>query len=57
MRTHVEAAVSEPAPGALATWIGAARLELTSADLDEISDAIVRTGAGTGPTIPQLQHA
>src|SRR3977135_1935225 len=38
-------------------WIGAASLELTAADLQEISDAIVRTGAGEGPTIPQLEHA
>ena len=35
-------------------WIGAASLELTTADLQEISDAIVRTGAGEGPTIPQF---
>jgi aryl-alcohol dehydrogenase-like predicted oxidoreductase len=38
-------------------WIGAASLELTTADLREISDAIVRTGAGEGPTIPQLERA
>ena len=38
-------------------WIGAASLELTTADLQEISDAIVRTGAGEGPTIPQLERA
>ena len=30
-------------------WIGAAALELTPADLDEIAAAIARTGAGTGP--------
>src|SRR5256885_1332783 len=33
-------------------WIGAATLELTAADLDEIAAAIARTGAGTGPTRP-----
>jgi len=33
-------------------WIGAATLELTAADLDEIATAITRTGAGTGPTRP-----
>src|SRR5437016_368454 len=33
-------------------WIGAATLELTAADLDEIAAAITRTGAGTGPTRP-----
>src|ERR1700676_5259627 len=38
-------------------WIGAASLQLTAADLQEISDAIVRTGAGEGLTIPQLEHA
>jgi hypothetical protein len=38
-------------------WIGAATLELTSADLEEIAEAIARTGAGTGPAMPQLQHA
>ena len=38
-------------------WIGAASFELTAADLQEISDAIVRTGAGEGPTIPQLEPA
>jgi aryl-alcohol dehydrogenase-like predicted oxidoreductase len=33
-------------------WIGAASLELTSDDLDEIAGAIERTRAGTGPTRP-----
>jgi aryl-alcohol dehydrogenase-like predicted oxidoreductase len=33
-------------------WIGAATLRLTPQDLEEISAAIVRTGAGTGPTGP-----
>jgi len=33
-------------------WIGAASLRLTAADLDEISDAIARTGAGSGPVHP-----
>ena len=33
-------------------WIGAASLELTDADLDEIAGAIKRTGAGTGPVRP-----
>jgi len=31
-------------------WIGAATLPLTAADLDEVAAAIVRTGAGSGPT-------
>lgn len=34
-------------------WIGAATLELTNADLEEISAAIVRTGVGAGPTRSQ----
>jgi aryl-alcohol dehydrogenase-like predicted oxidoreductase len=51
------AIVGARSPNQVDGWIGAATLELTSADLEEISDAIVRTGAGTGPTIPQLQHA
>lgn len=38
-------------------WIAAATLQLTSVDLEEIAQTISRTGAGTGPTIPVLQHA
>jgi aryl-alcohol dehydrogenase-like predicted oxidoreductase len=38
-------------------WIDAATLKLTSADLEEISTAIMRTRAGSGPAIPQLEHA
>ncbi|GLW62367.1 aldo/keto reductase [Actinomadura rubrobrunea] len=33
-------------------WLPAASLELTSADLDEIAEAIRRTGAGEGPARP-----
>jgi len=33
-------------------WIPAARLALTDADLDEIAEAIRRTGAGSGPERP-----
>ena len=33
-------------------WIGAATLELSAADLDEIAAAISRTAAGTGPARP-----
>ena len=33
-------------------WIGAASLELSAADLDEIAAALARTGAGSGPTRP-----
>jgi aryl-alcohol dehydrogenase-like predicted oxidoreductase len=38
-------------------WIGAASLQLSAADLQEISDAIARSGAGEGPTTPQLEQA
>jgi predicted oxidoreductase len=41
----------------LGGWIGAANLELTPADLDEIARAIKRTGAGTGPSTPNLELA
>lgn len=33
-------------------WLDALRLELTAEDLDEIGQAIERTGAGTGPARP-----
>jgi aryl-alcohol dehydrogenase-like predicted oxidoreductase len=51
------AIVGARTPGQVDGWIDAASLELTSVDLEEIAHAIERTGAGTGPTIPQLQHA
>jgi aryl-alcohol dehydrogenase-like predicted oxidoreductase len=51
------AIVGARSPNQVDGWIDAATLELTAADLEEISDAILRTGAGTGPTIPQFQHA
>jgi hypothetical protein len=38
-------------------WSGAATLELTPADLDEIARAIKRTGTGTGPSRPNLELA
>jgi aryl-alcohol dehydrogenase-like predicted oxidoreductase len=34
-------------------WIGAASLDLSGADLDEIAAALTRTGAGSGPTRPR----
>jgi aryl-alcohol dehydrogenase-like predicted oxidoreductase len=36
-------------------WIGAASLELTQTDLEEIASAIVRTDAGKGPCTPPMQ--
>lgn len=35
-------------------WVGAASINLTSQDLDEIASAIRRTGAGSGPLEPNL---
>jgi len=46
------AIVGARSPAQVDGWIGAATLELTAADLDEIAAAIARTGAGTGPTRP-----
>src|SRR5438445_151661 len=46
------ASVGARTAGQVDGWIGAATLELTEADLDEIAAAIARTGAGTGPTRP-----
>jgi aryl-alcohol dehydrogenase-like predicted oxidoreductase len=34
-------------------WIGAALLDLSATDLDEIAEALARTGAGSGPTRPR----
>jgi aryl-alcohol dehydrogenase-like predicted oxidoreductase len=46
------AIVGARTPAQVDGWIGAATLELTAVDLDEIAAAIARTGAGTGPTRP-----
>ena len=46
------AIVGARSPEQVDGWIGAASLELTRKDLDEISAAITRTGAGSGPTHP-----
>ena len=39
-------------PDQIQGWIGAAGLELSDKDLDEIEALLVRTGAGNGPTRP-----
>jgi len=49
------AIVGARSPQQVDGWIGAASLELTSTDLEEIAAAIERTGAGTGPTLPTIQ--
>ena len=38
-------------------WVGAAKVALTAADLDEISRALQTTGAGSGPSTPLLHMA
>ncbi|MFQ5809804.1 MAG: aldo/keto reductase, partial [Armatimonadota bacterium] len=43
------AIVGARAPEQVDGWIGAASLQLTEQDLDEIAAAIRRTGAGSGP--------
>jgi len=44
-------------PAQVDGWIGAAALNLTPAALDEIAEAIVRTGAGAGPARPGTVQA
>ena len=51
------AIVGARSPEQVDGWIDAAHLELTPADLDEIARAIKRTGAGTGPSTPNLELA
>jgi aryl-alcohol dehydrogenase-like predicted oxidoreductase len=47
------AIVGARAPDQVDGWIGAAALELTAADLDEIAAAVRETGAGSGPGDPR----
>ena len=51
------AIVGARSPEQIDGWIDAANLELTLADLEEIATAIERTGAGTGPSAPDLEFA
>ena len=46
------AIVGARSPDQVDGWIGAASLELTDTDLDDVSVAMRRTGAGTGPVRP-----
>jgi aryl-alcohol dehydrogenase-like predicted oxidoreductase len=46
------AIVGARSPAQVDGWIGAASLELTDTDLDDVAAAIRRTGAGTGPARP-----
>jgi aryl-alcohol dehydrogenase-like predicted oxidoreductase len=47
------AIVGARAPEQVDGWIGAASLELSLADLDQIAKAIGHTGAGSGPALPR----
>ena len=47
------AIVGARSPEQVDGWIGAATLELTREDLDEIARAIGRSGAGAGPALPK----
>jgi aryl-alcohol dehydrogenase-like predicted oxidoreductase len=51
------AIVGARTPAQVDGWIPAATVRLTSEDLAEISDAIARTKAGTGPPAPPKEVA
>jgi aryl-alcohol dehydrogenase-like predicted oxidoreductase len=51
------AIVGARSPEQVDGWIGAANLELTPADINQITRAIKRTGAGAGPSTPNLEDA
>lgn len=51
------AIVGARSPEQVDGWIGAGNLELAPVDLDEIAPAIKRTGAGSGPSTPNLESA
>lgn len=51
------AIVGARSPRQVDGWIAAASLKLTAADLEEIANAIERTGAGTGPAMPPLPQS
>ncbi len=50
------AIVGARSPQQIDGWIGAATLQLTSRDLEEIASAITASGAGTGPARPNVGH-
>jgi aryl-alcohol dehydrogenase-like predicted oxidoreductase len=51
------AIVGARSPEQVDGWIDAANLELTPADINDVTRAIKRTGAGTGPVTPNLEAA
>jgi aryl-alcohol dehydrogenase-like predicted oxidoreductase len=50
------AIVGARSPQQIDGWIDAAKLDLSADDLDEITRAVEKTGAGTGPTRPPTSH-
>jgi aryl-alcohol dehydrogenase-like predicted oxidoreductase len=51
------AIVGARSPEQVDGWIGTTTVKLTATDLEEIAQAILRTAAGSGPTMPLLEHA
>jgi aryl-alcohol dehydrogenase-like predicted oxidoreductase len=51
------AIVGARSPEQVDGWIDAANLELTHADLDQIATYIKQSGAGSGPSLPNLEMA
>ena len=51
------AIVGARSPAQIDGWIGAANLDLTRADLEEIGTAVERLGVGSGPTHPPARPA
>jgi aryl-alcohol dehydrogenase-like predicted oxidoreductase len=49
------AIVGARSPEQVDGWLGAATVELTNEDLDEIADALMRTAAGSGPMRPSAR--
>lgn len=47
------AIVGARTPEQIDGWIGAATLELTHAELEQIAAAIINSGAGSGPSLPE----
>ncbi len=50
------AIVGARSPEQVDGWIAAGNLTLQTRDLNEMADALERTQAGTGPTLPEAEH-
>ncbi len=48
------AIVGARSPAQVDGWVGASAVDLSAADLEEIAQTIERTGAGSGPTRPEV---